>query len=383
MEKKITKGLKETCISDEIRDRTGFVLEHEVATVLEKNGWNVIHNRFYLDDVQSIQREMDLLVYKSDEIENIMIYTTLIVSCKKSGFKDWVFMTRDAQATKINMNTIPFTFWTNSEIINFQLNGKKFNELENCDSEKLKMLNDRFQYHKTLFAFREYDNKAQGNKLSQDTGIYESIITLIKSQAYELESLPIRRQDRPCYYNINLLTVADVSRFIEIECNGDILNEKEIDRINYVNRFLVNRREHNSRIIFSKFSALQAVVDDFNIMHEINCELISKGVPFFYEHDIWEKWTAMNIAQDKHLEDLENMLVWELDDEIEIYANDFKHLNLTFNGTPVLQVQFNARTELIEFLNNHNKSKEITASWLNDTIRYTGSFVFAVYDLPF
>ncbi|GGG94690.1 hypothetical protein [Pedobacter zeae] len=74
-------------IAEEIKEKTGFILEHQVATVLEKHDWSVIHNRFYIDDVQSIQREMDLLVYKANEVDTVMVYTALIISCKKAPSK--------------------------------------------------------------------------------------------------------------------------------------------------------------------------------------------------------------------------------------------------------------------------------------------------------
>ena len=64
---------------------SGFPFENYASTVLREHGWTIIPNRFYLDDVKGIEREVDILAYKSllDEEENICFYTSLIISCKK------------------------------------------------------------------------------------------------------------------------------------------------------------------------------------------------------------------------------------------------------------------------------------------------------------
>lgn len=42
-------------------EKTGYVLEHKVATLFEKSKWSVIHNRYYLDDVTEILMYSPLL----------------------------------------------------------------------------------------------------------------------------------------------------------------------------------------------------------------------------------------------------------------------------------------------------------------------------------
>jgi hypothetical protein len=378
------KANPDDSIAEQIRDKTGFILEHEVATILERNGWHVIHNRFYLDDKQDIQREMDLLVYKYDEREGINIFTTLIVSCKKSAFKDWIFLTRDAHATKNNMDLSPFTFWTNSDILNFQLKDNKFSDLKVTDATKLAYLNSKFEYEKTVFAFREYDNKQASNKLANDTGIYDSIITLIKSQAYELDSLPLRKKDQLYYYNINLLTVADIKRFIEIECQGDDLIEKNIERINYVNRFLVNRREYNSRVVFTKFTAIDQVILDFNLLHELNCEIVATGIPRFYDADLKESSKARKIITDEFAEDLTHDLLWEVREVFEVNPKDFSDPNFYFDAdNDLLEIQFFTSINIIDYLNGSEMARSIADDWLRYYFRYSRGFKFAVNELPF
>ncbi|GGG94697.1 hypothetical protein GCM10007422_05190 [Pedobacter zeae] len=302
---------------------------------------------------------------------------------QKSTFKDWIFLTRNAKGTKWNLDTVPFTFWSNSEILNYQLKGKKFSDLKGCDEKIHKELDAKFEYNKTVFAFREYEGKGEVKKIGQDSAIFESIITLIKSQAYELESLPMRRQDRKYYYNLNLLTVADVGKFIELECNNDDFTEKEIERINYVNRFLVNKKEHNSRIVFAKLSALEEVIEDFNNLHKLNIDLVGNGIPRFYEKEIWEDYYAKKIVVNGAEDDLISELKYELQGKFRVQQDDFRWPYFMINEQAVLEVQFNASEELIDYINNDEKSNKITAEWLKDNFRYTGKFIFTLNELPF
>ena len=46
---------------DEAINKTGFSTEYNVQKLLEKHGWNVISNRYYIDDQKKIEREIDLL----------------------------------------------------------------------------------------------------------------------------------------------------------------------------------------------------------------------------------------------------------------------------------------------------------------------------------
>ncbi len=39
---------QQTKIAHEIKDKTGFILEHDVATIFEAHDWTIIHNRYYL-----------------------------------------------------------------------------------------------------------------------------------------------------------------------------------------------------------------------------------------------------------------------------------------------------------------------------------------------
>ncbi len=45
-------------------EKTGFGLEYTVSSILENDGWTVINNKYYIDDVQGSAREIDIIAYK-------------------------------------------------------------------------------------------------------------------------------------------------------------------------------------------------------------------------------------------------------------------------------------------------------------------------------
>lgn len=87
--------------------KTGFYLEYKVCRMLEQHKWRVISNRYYLDDVTNTDREIDIVAYKARRVEDIVFYTGLIISCKKSEENEWVFMTRDFDRSDPNINFYP------------------------------------------------------------------------------------------------------------------------------------------------------------------------------------------------------------------------------------------------------------------------------------
>jgi len=70
-------------------EKTGFVLENRIAQVLKAAKWTVISNRYYIDDTEESIREIDLVAYQTSKVQHFDVYTTLIISCKKSESNLW------------------------------------------------------------------------------------------------------------------------------------------------------------------------------------------------------------------------------------------------------------------------------------------------------
>jgi len=267
-EEKIKQTLEEAI------QKTGYVLEHKVATLLEEAKWTVIHNRYYLDDVTSVQREMDILAYKSDETKSgIRIYTALIVSCKKNEEFDWVFLTRKAHGMNLNLNLLPINFSSNIDVFNYMLtdiNWDKEKFIKKYDPGKL--ISALYNYNKIVFAYQEI--RKSNNAPSNDSNIYSSISSLIKAQAYEIESLKGgRRNDKKYIYNLNLLSVADLD-FYELEYEKDMVKTSKIHSINYLNRFLIGNQEKHARIDFIKFDVLKKIIIEYDKLHKCESGLL-------------------------------------------------------------------------------------------------------------
>jgi len=59
-------------------NKTGYVLEYEVSQVLEKHSWSIINNRYYIDETNNLQKEIDILAYKTAIHEGIRFFFTLM-----------------------------------------------------------------------------------------------------------------------------------------------------------------------------------------------------------------------------------------------------------------------------------------------------------------
>lgn len=109
---KISEGIK----------KTGFTLEFEISEILESSGWNVINNKYYVDDLQNTVREIDLIAYKVTKVQHIQVYTTLIISCKKNEKDCWALLSKTRKGKEKNVNWLPVHFWSNDVVLKHMLN---------------------------------------------------------------------------------------------------------------------------------------------------------------------------------------------------------------------------------------------------------------------
>jgi hypothetical protein len=74
---------------------SGFPLEIKVSSILEKDGWNVRNQAYYIDEEKGKLRTVDIIAHKAF-FEKIGDYDqfnlSLVIECKKSD-KPWVFYT--------------------------------------------------------------------------------------------------------------------------------------------------------------------------------------------------------------------------------------------------------------------------------------------------
>ncbi|MBP9732082.1 MAG: hypothetical protein KBD29_01335 [Candidatus Magasanikbacteria bacterium] len=87
-----TENTKESDIFEFLKS-TGFILEMEVADHLKSQGYSVKVNELYFDYEENKNREIDLIATK--KVNDIEL--TLIIECRQSHDKDWIFICSDKE----------------------------------------------------------------------------------------------------------------------------------------------------------------------------------------------------------------------------------------------------------------------------------------------
>lgn len=82
-------------IEEEIK-KSGFLLEIEVASELSRRDWIIRIHEYYIDEREKKSREIDIVAHKQFEVgspDYDFFHVTLVIECKKSHKKPWVFFT--------------------------------------------------------------------------------------------------------------------------------------------------------------------------------------------------------------------------------------------------------------------------------------------------
>jgi hypothetical protein len=361
--------------------KTGFILENRIVTILRKEGWTVISNKYYEDDNESIIREMDILCYKVSKVEHLDVYTTLIVSCKKSFSEIWALISRDINLKNPNYDWWPLHAWSNDKAISYELSqfgmAKKYHEdnVKNGLQELLAIP----AYE--VFAFQEM-NKESG-AVKNDTNIFNSIKSLIKAQAYEIGVLP-RRKTSPSVYQFNLISVID-SELFRINVNDkEDLSQSKIDSEQYLSRYILNKRESFSRIRFITADAFEPKLKDYRFLHLANTKWFKSRLEDFYS-DVLEDASKREV----YIEEFRKRLSWSFLYHIERSCGvklSRSDIELDWDErekcAAVCLMSLDITHENIVDINNNDKLIKVVRKALSDIYRYDGEFVF-MNDLPF
>ena len=273
-------------------EKTGFPLEYQVSKILQKRGWMVINNRYYIDDVEDSPREMDVLAYKVKSIDGINLYLTLLISCKKNDDNAWVFCVRDVTNDyKINVNVSPDSFWTNVpelEFINDQSSiGAKIMDAAGNNG----VANGAFRINMQYLASQEV-SLAKGAP-HNDKAIFNSISGLMKAEYFEKTHLEKRKKE-PSIYIFNLITIVDL-RLFEYDFSDEKNPVSEKSDVTYVYSFIINKAQSASRIRFSKINDFLKVLDDYDQMQKIAISEIGQMLKKFYD-GIFSDYKRMSVV---------------------------------------------------------------------------------------
>ena len=366
-------------------ENTGYDLEHYVYKMLKSKGWEVISNRYYIDDVKNIEREIDLLAYKSRVDENqIGYYTALLISCKKTKESLWAFLTR--QRPQRDPNTEYFFVENHTTDKRLSLMLKKNQErIENelCVHSDIRSL---FEINRTPFAFQQINSNSY--KTEDDKRIYDSIITTIKALEYEKENRerPKIESVNSYFYNFSLLSIFD-GKMVEVFFNEGSKDVAEISDIKYINRHIIGKKEAFYKVHFITKNVLDTQLNIYNRLHQWNNDTYPKLIDDYYRDIFTERKRV-----DLYWTDFCKAIIWrfnyalisELGCKTDKRADDFSYdyenglLKIHFPGFYNIDAP-----DFIEKVNSHTELINKVKDELMKIYRYDGAFVFDTDYLPF
>lgn len=360
--------------------KTGFVLESKIVSLLKKEGWIVISNKYYEDDYEGSVREIDLLAYKVRKVQSFDVYTTLIISCKKNSAHTWAFLARDLEANAMNTNLWPLHIWTNYKPLSFQLSIPSCAKNYHQDIAKLGVNQALALPEVDVFAFQEMDSSTGVPK--NDKEIYQSITSLLKAQAYEISALPQRKNKRSVY-QFNLISVVD-AELVRLKFDDtQEVKATQIDQEQYISRYIIKRKESTSRVRFIKADKFSEYLKDYNKLHDSNCKWLNASCEKFYK-GILKDSARTQVLIDEFRSFLEFRLGWRIKD-ITGQEYDIKELYLSYNAKEEkASVIVNFGGAHLEALNADSRARDAVLEALNIIYRYTGDIMFEEdWDIPF
>ncbi len=359
-------------------EKTGFRLEFDISRILEDSGWNVINNKYYVDDQQETVREVDIVAYKASLVQDIYVYTALIISCKKSEKNAWALLSKKSNHNDPNMEWIPIHAWSNDRILSYMLEQQEwkdtyFSTLRNGNS---RIFSDKPERH--IFGFQEM-NKESGAP-QNDKNIFNSIISVMKAQAYEMNALPIRKKV-PCAFQFNLISIAQ-AELIRLDFEGGPVTGVSVDDEVYVADYIIDKQQTFAKVHFIRANKFRGILEYYNQLHKSNLDAF-KAIYEKFCDEITKDHKKLNLFR----KDLASELWWPV-------YKEFRHLSelsrilddgwLSWNDREnVLEFEVDLESSDVEQINLVNGLREKLSQALKKYYKYEGESRFAVNDIPF
>ncbi|MCG8004231.1 MAG: hypothetical protein JAY88_12330 [Candidatus Thiodiazotropha lotti] len=359
-------------------ESTGYGLEFSVSKSLMNKGWTVINNKYYIDDVQGAAREIDILAYKVTSKNDLLVYTVLIVSCKKSSENSWAFLAKNKNSSDPNVDWNPVTLWSNNKVLKLIIENYDWrNKYVSSSKELQKKL---FSPEKHIFAFQELNSK--NGKPKNDKAIFNSIVTSMKSQDYEIGSLNKRKKEESMY-NFNLISVVDGS-LLRINYGDGDPEVENIDSDIYVGSYIINKKETVSRVHFVKSDIFNSSLSIYDKLHLHNVEQ-SAIIHNSYYVDCLKDERKVALFKNK----FNTKLRWDvyklIRDLRSPQETDIKDVGVSWSikdECAVIHVDGVYEDSEINALNSDSKIKTSVTKALKEIYRYSGDFYFEM-EIPF
>lgn len=363
---------------DEAIETTGFVLENLITETLAADGWTTIPNRYYIDDASSSVREIDLIAYRASGSDDILCYTALIISCKKSSKNFFSFFTRDKKENDPNVDWDPVKIWTNNKALSYYFrNDNSADWVAHCKSTPA--YNDSLWVRRQMFASQEIDKKT--GKVDNDTNIFNSISSLMKAQHYEIKSLNNGRAKKQCAYSIHLITIADTEMYTAHFSDGKRV-VSPMKNENFVYNYIVGSSNVSSQIRFAHKDEIKSISSSYRRYHTEWTVYALRKIKDFYGDILGDR---------NHFE--KRAYVYP-DFEKELFTWIGSHLEKSEHlEKPYTWIQFNAKRNMAEILieskpenvddlNNRSYVRGRVGMLLKEHFHYSGDFEFVATDPP-
>lgn len=358
--------------------KTGFILESQIAETLRRAGWTVISNKYYEDDFEGSVREIDLLAYKVSKVQHLSVYTTLLISCKKSDVDIWALLARNINLKDPNSDWWPVHAWSNDKAASYQMAQSGMPRDYHERAIKLGVKEALSVPRCEVFAFQEM-NRVSGAP-HNDKNIFGAVTSLMKAQAYEIGALS-QRKKKPSIYQFNLLSIIESDLF-RLTVDGEKISQEQIESEHYISRYIIKKSETFSRIRFIVSSCFAEKLEDYGRLHDANCKWFENSINYFYK-DILEDFNRTEVLIGDFRARVWFWIHWAIKQKrsTKISADS---ISLSWNSEGKYAVVNLFEDEsLIESLNDDVQLRTKVASVLKEVYRYDGDFRFAFDEVPF
>ncbi len=357
--------------------KTGFILEHSISEYLEAHGWIVINNRYYIDDVNDYVREIDIVAYKATNVGDFHVYTTLVISCKKNERNIWALLSRKKNLQNPNFIWNPVYYWTNNKAVNYSLETIDWKAKYFLDAKEFGISSALSEPELDIFAYQEMSKtNASISSAQNDKSIYQAITSLLKAQAYEIDSLNSRTVI-PQVRQFNLLSIVD-TEIIRLMFEGDSISVANIDQDAYLARYIINKQHTPAIINIMTASHFYSQIKQYNLLHDYNCKYFGDLSSEFYL-DAIENYKKRTLFIDEFRNNIYRT-IWPL-----LYRNGItpkkEGINIYLLESKViidLEEEFD-----YDLLNNNADIIQKSSEILSDIYRYDGPFVYKYIGIPF
>ncbi|MBW4421175.1 MAG: hypothetical protein KME13_18400 [Myxacorys californica WJT36-NPBG1] len=355
--------------------KTGFPLEFRIAEILRKAGWSVINNRYYADDLTGTVREVDLIAYKVRKVRDFQLFTSIVISCKKSEDCLWALLSKDININDVNTDWKPIHAWTNLKALEFVMSQEGWkDEYYSYVAEKGVTQSIRIP-EVDIFAFQtmlkiDKDKNNEKGKAKNDTPIYDSIVGLMKAQAYEMSSLP--KNDRPNrIYQFNLVSIID-SDLIRLHFEEDEIKGSAVEQDHHVGRYILNGEATFAHVHFIKADAFEGILNDYDSLHEANASFFQNAYDDFYKN-VLDDYKRRKIFHKEFSEAIKPIINYRV--KVEDGEELFIYLNKP-DESGCLKIELDLNETQVQELNEFPFLISTTEELLKSLYHYEGKFKF-------